>query len=364
MEPAPETFNIAAYILGENARVRGNKTAIVMVGSDLNEQHWSFADIDASARRLAAGLRSLGLPPQSRVMIRMGNEIGYILTYFAAIAANLVALPSSAQLTAEEVDFILADSDVSALVLGQEFQGEHHLREGLRIIGPAELDRLSSYPPIDSYPDTNRDDPAYLVYTSGTTSRPKGVLHAQRAVWGRRPMHDHWIGLEENDVLLHAGALNWTYTLGVGVLDPWARGATSIVYNGAKSPDVWPRLIERYRATIFAAVPGVYRQILKYCRLDRFDLMSLRHGLSAGEALAPRLLQDWREQAKTPLFEAFGMSEISTFISAGPTTAVRPGSPGRPQPGRRIAILPVEEEPTPWGRARSASWPFIDPIRR
>ena len=61
--------------------------------------------------------------------------------------------------------------------------------------------------------------------------RPKGVLHAQRSAWGRRPMYQGWYGVRPDDVILHAGAFNWTYTLGVGLTDPWANGATAVLYN-------------------------------------------------------------------------------------------------------------------------------------
>jgi len=200
--------------------------------------------------------------------------------------------------------------------------------------------------PMD-YADTGANDPAYLVYTSGTTSRPKGVLHAHRAAWARRIMYPHWMGLTRDDAMLHAGAINWTYTLGVGVIDPLASGARAILYNGRPDPAIWPRLIERHGATIFAAVPGVYRQILKTGALEAHDISSLRHGLSAGAALAPSLLAEWRERTGKEIFEAYGMSEISTFVSSGPTTPARPGSPGRPQPGRKIAVLPRENGTTP-----------------
>ena len=197
------------------------------------------------------------------------------------------------------------------------------------------------------YADTGANDPAYLVYTSGTTSRPKGVLHAHRAAWARRIMYPHWMGLTRDDAMLHAGAINWTYTLGVGVVDPLASGARAILYNGRPDPAIWPRLIERHGATIFAAVPGVYRQILKTGALEAHDISTLRHGLSAGAALAPSLLAEWRERTGKEIFEAYGMSEISTFVSSGPTTPARPGSPGRPQPGRQIAVLPRENGTTP-----------------
>jgi acyl-coenzyme A synthetase/AMP-(fatty) acid ligase len=160
-------------------------------------------------------------------------------------------------------------------------------------------------------------------------------------------MREHWTGLGPGDVMLHAGAINWTYTLGVGVVDPLSAGASAVLYNGHPDPAAWPRLIETYRATIFAAVPGVFRQILKYGAPEAANLSSLRHALSAGAALPSSLLADWRTRTGKEIFEAFGMSEISTFVSSGPTAPVRPDSPGRPQPGRAVAALPQEGGETP-----------------
>jgi acyl-coenzyme A synthetase/AMP-(fatty) acid ligase len=122
--------------------------------------------------------------------------------------------------------------------------------------------------PID-YADTAADEPAFLIYTSGTVGRPKGVLHGHRTAWGRRPMYQGWYGITERDVILHAGAFNWTYTLGVGLIDPWANGATAVLYNGPSDPAVWPELIARFSVTIFATVPSLYRRILKYGAFHR-----------------------------------------------------------------------------------------------
>jgi acyl-coenzyme A synthetase/AMP-(fatty) acid ligase len=151
--------------------------------------------------------------------------------------------------------------------------------------------------------------------------------------------------------MLHAGTMNWTYTLGVGITDPWSCGATSVLYDGPRDPAVWPALIARHGATLFAAVPSLFRQILKYADLSAHDLSRLRHGCTAGEALPPDLLDAWTAATGKPLYEALGMSEISTYVSSGPTIPVKPGSPGKPQPGRRVAILPVDgpDEPLPEG---------------
>jgi acyl-coenzyme A synthetase/AMP-(fatty) acid ligase len=341
-EPVPTRFNLARYCLAENARLRPDKTAMILVGAS-GEVRMSFAEADLAVRRLAAGLQNLGLPPRSRIMIRMANDADYALTYFATMAAGYVALPSSAQLTTSEAAYLLENSGAAAVAASAELAADLTLPPGVLLLDPIRLQQLKQFAPLPDFADTAADDPAYLVYTSGTTGRPKGVLHAHRAAWGRRPMHQGWLGLRDSDVMLHAGAFNWTYTLGVGLVDPWAVGATTVLYNGPRDIQVWPQLMARHKATIFAAVPTLYRQILKYCYLDAFDLTALRHGATAGEALPPALLQEWQERTGKPLYEALGMSEISTYISTGPGMTIKPGSPGKPQPGRRIAILPPED---------------------
>jgi len=345
-EPVPARFNLARYCLEGNARARPDGLALTIVG-DAGALRYSYADLDHRVRALASGFGALGLSPGARVMIRMGNEAGAALAYFAAIAGGYVALIASAQLTFEEAAFLVADCGASVLILGADFETETHEATGLAVLRGADLDRLLQTPPLHHYADTGANDPAYLVYTSGTTSRPKGVLHAHRAAYARRPMYEHWMAIGPADVMLHAGAINWTYTLGVGVVDPLANGAQAVLFNGAPDPAVWPRLIETYGATLFAAVPGVYRQILKSGAHERHSLKSLRHGLSAGAALAPALLEQWRDATGVEIFEAFGMSECSTFVSSSPTTPTKPGSPGRPQPGRRVAVLGRDAGDTP-----------------
>lgn len=352
-ELPPARFNMARYCLQAAARTTPDKVALIVVsdaGAPVEAaEHWTYAQLDKAVRRTAAGLRHLGLEAGARLMIRMGNTSDYALLFFGAIAAGCVPLPSSAQLTEEEAAFLLADSGARLLAVADELT----IRPppGVQVLGMTDVAALRiGHEPLD-YADTAADDPAFLIYTSGTTGQPKGVLHAQRSAWGRRPMYQGWYGIRPDDVILHAGAFNWTYTLGVGLTDPWANGATAVLYNGPRDVTVWPTLMEKYRATLFAAVPGLYRQILKYNDLCAYDLSSLRHGLTAGEALSTALLEQWRTTTGKALYEALGMSECSTYISSAPGEPVKPGSPGKAQPGRCVAALPVEggEEPLPPG---------------
>lgn len=343
---------MARYCLSESARRWPDKVALIVV-SDAHApledaERWTYGALDDAVRRIAGGLLDEGFKPGERLMIRMPNTSDYALLFFGAIAAGLVPLPSSSQLTDAEAAFLLSDSDASAVAIAGGMKVD---AAGLRIIDEAMMARLKAHAPRDDYADTAADDPAFLVYTSGTSGSPKGVLHAQRSAWGRRPMYQGWYGISSDDTVLHAGAFNWTYTLGVGLTDPWANGATTVLYNGEKDVQVWPVLLERTGATLFAAVPTLYRQILKYCDLAAHDISRLRHGLTAGEAMSSALLDHWREATGKELCEALGMSECSTYVSTAPGMEIRVGSPGRPQPGRCVVALPIDggDEPLPVG---------------
>lgn len=326
---------------------------MVIAGDDGRDRRWSYLQIETAVLRLAGALGKLGLPYGERLMIRMDNDVGYVLTFFAAMAAGLVPLPSSAALTAEEAEFLLTDSAARALALSGDLALCHDVPRGVVVVSEEEILAASRRAAADgvstTYANTASDDPAFLIYTSGTVGRPKGVLHGHRTAWGRRPMYDGWYGIRADDVVLHAGAFNWTYTLGVGLIDPWANGATAVLYNGRADPAVWPHLIERFGVTIFATVPSLYRRILKYGTFPPGGLPTLRHGLTAGEALPETVRQAWRRATGTELYEALGMSEISTYVSTGPGMTIMPGSPGKPQPGRRVAIVAVDEPTAPTG---------------
>ncbi|WP_420412998.1 acyl-CoA synthetase [Roseibium sp.] len=329
-------MNLARYCL-INANPNPAKTALEVVGARGERlETWTYGDLTRSVLAVAAGFKAEGLNPGDRVLLRIGHSSDFPLLFFGAIAAGLVPVPTSALLTSLETNTILADCG-AALVI---HDGKTSLPDtgAARFFGPKEIEKLKQAAPGD-FAETHADDPAFLIYTSGTSGTPKGVLHAQRSAAARAPMYQGWYGISAEDRLLHAGAFNWTYTLGVGLMDPWANGATSVVYDGPRDPHVWPEILETSKATLFAAVPSLYRRILKYGEITQNSFRNLRHGLTAGEALQAALYHDWKERSGRELYEALGMSEISTYLSSSPGVPVKPGSPGRPQPGRKVAIL-------------------------
>ncbi|MEZ4501985.1 MAG: class I adenylate-forming enzyme family protein [Dehalococcoidia bacterium] len=309
------------------------------------DRSWTYAEAWERVQAIGRGLLARGLERGDRVLVRSPHSAEYAFAFFGANVAGLVPIPASPQLTEEEAEFLLTDSEARGLIATPELRLEGFT--GIEV----EASELASLDGPGPLPQTEAEEPAFLIYTSGTTSKPKGVLHAQRSILGRALMREGWQGFGPDDTTLHAGTLNWSYTLGVGLMDPWAAGSHAVLFGGTYEAAGWQRLVKRLGVTIFVAVPTVYRQILKYGSPENGDLASLRHGLCAGEAMPPSLLEEWRARVGTDLFESLGMTEVSTYISSGPVTPIRLGSPGRPQPGRRVAILPEEDgdEPLPAG---------------
>ncbi len=345
----PDNLNLAQYCLATATAVTPGKAALIVTSDAVNgapSETWTYAALEDAVLRLAGALVDRGLVPGERVLIRLDNTSAFPILYFACMAAGLVAVPASSQLTAGEADFLLRDSGARLVALAAHLP-KSPVASPVLTVSEDDILRMMRDGRRAHYTATAANDPAYLLYTSGTTASPKGVVHAHRVGPGRSPTYQGWYGIQPNDRMLHAGAFNWTYTLGTGLIDPWANGATSIIFSGEKKPEVWPSLIRATGATLFAAVPSLVRQILKYAAPGPLDLGKLRHALIAGERPPEDLFAHWRERTGTELYEALGMSEISTYVSTSPNVQRKPGTVGKPQPGRRVVILPLDEGETP-----------------
>jgi len=342
----PPIFNLAKYVM-KAGRASPEKPALIVVHDPAGSETetWTYGALRAAVTSVGWELqRVAGL--DARIAIRLRNRTEYVIAFLGAIAGGLVPIPVSPDLTERELAVLLEDSEADAIILDDSLP-HGPLPPDLRIVtAKAVLDAIENGPE-GIFLLTTPHAPAFMIYTSGTTATPKGVVHAHRSAWGRRPMYRDWYGITAKDRLLHSGAFNWTYTMGTGLMDPLANGATSIVYTGEKDPTVWPSLIRAFDATIFAGVPGLYHQMLKHAGSERLDLGRLRHGLTAGDTLPDVLESEWHARTGTPLYEALGQSEISTYISSAPDVPRRPGTVGKPQTGRSVAILPEASGDTP-----------------
>ena len=221
-------MNLASHVLFASG-ASDDKLALVVLGAS-GAERWSYGRLRTRVMATAGGLKAAGLAPGNRLLIRLGNSPDFPIVYLAAIAAGIIPVPTSSALGEEEIGKIAHDLAPDAIAAEEGIA----LPKGTyRTLSPAEL---ADAEPLDAMVETDSNAPAYIVYTSGTSGTPLGVVHAHRAILARRMMFDGWYGLREDDRMLHAGAFNWTFTLGTGLMDPWTMGATSLVLkDGTKA---------------------------------------------------------------------------------------------------------------------------------
>jgi acyl-coenzyme A synthetase/AMP-(fatty) acid ligase len=358
----PERFNIGAACTDAHLGTPvAERVAMLVDDTALGPRSLTYAALAERTGRFSGCLRALGVAPGERVLIRLPNCLEYPAVFLGALKAGVVPVPSSTLLTREEVLYLMRDSGAVAVVtdrasfatLGDGLAELGHVRHAL-LVGPGgdapggrlavhDLDQAIAGAPAAAPHPTRAEDPAYLVYTSGTSGHPKGVLHAHRALLGRQPSSEYWFDFRpEGDRVLHAGRLNWTYVLGTGMMDPLYRGHTAILAEGASDARRWLDLLARHAATTFIAVPTIYRQILEKTDATGADVPALRHCMCAGEPLPPEVLSAWRARFGLDMYEALGMTECSYYICQTRSRPIRPGSVGFAQPGHTVRLLDPE----------------------
>jgi acetyl-CoA synthetase len=385
----PELFNIGVACSDRHlGTAKADEIAMIVEDDSLGTSTITFAELATQTDKFAQVLRELGVSAGDRILIRLPNSLDYPVAFLGAMKTGAISVPTSTLLTAEEIAYLARDSGAVVLVtdaaawagmsakmqdnIAQTPNLKHvlltQLSAELPVSGVVNVLSLSAalaaVSQVQAAYATRAEDPAYLVYTSGTTGYPKGVLHSHRALLGRQPAAQYWFNYSDTqqDRIMHSGKFNWTYVLGTGLMDPLYLGKTVIVHEGKNDAQKWLELIAKHAATIFIGVPTIYRQLLQKTTATRADIPSVRHFMSAGEHLSDEVLTQWRERFGVDIYEAVGMSEFSYYLSQSIYRPIRAGSAGFPQPGHDLLLLnPETLAPVDAGEEGMICVPEADP---
>ncbi len=380
----PEYFNIAnecvkQHAIGDHAE----NIALIVEDDQLGTKELSYKELDQQSGKIVTVLNQLDIQVGDRVLIRLPNSTDYPESFFGCLKHGAIAVPTSTLLATSEVAYLAKDSGAKILIAAksmwtelQSILNESTNLTAVLLAGDGEMPSTNTDSKVrlldltklvqnaeatNEINQSKADDPAYLVYTSGTTGFTKGVLHAHRSLIGRLPASQYWFDFKSGDRIMHSGKFNWTYVLGSALMDPLFHGHTVIVHEGKNDASTWPKLIKKHECSIFIGVPTIYRQIIQKTDFSAEDVPSLRHCMSAGEHLSDEMLAAWRDRFEQDVFEAIGMSEFSYYISQRIDKPIRPGAAGFPQPGHNVQLLAGDGTPAVNGEEGMIAIPESDP---
>ena len=356
-------LNAAAWFVDRHL-VEGRAESVAI---ECGDRRLTYRDLQEQVNRAGTALKNeLGVRPEERVVLLMLDGPEMIVAFFGAIKIGAVPVPVNTRWTAEEYEYVLRDSAARVIILSDTLHAE--AMKAIRgcssvrhvVVAGADLDDarairfeklLAESSAILEAEPTSRDAPAFWLYSSGTTGRPKGCVHLQHDMAVCADNYARGVlGIHEQDRCFSVAKLFFAYGLGNSMYFPFSVGATSILWPGAVTPAVVFDIVERYRPTLFFSVPTHYAMLLSHPPAEReFDLSSVRCGVSAGEALPPALFHRFRERFGVEILDGIGSTEVlHIFISNQPGRA-RPGSSGVLVPGYEARLVDENGHTVPQG---------------
>ncbi|MBV8170336.1 MAG: benzoate-CoA ligase family protein [Candidatus Eremiobacteraeota bacterium] len=364
----PESFNAAQYFVDRNVEQgRAGKVAV-----EFGERRLTYGDVLAGVNRCANALGSLGLGLEQRVTILLPDCPDFISCFFGAMKLGAIAVPTNTLLKPHDYRYMLEDSRARVLVVSTALWpsvapivGElHHLsvvaivddaRTGMPAGAPVALvdfhQVLAAASPEFTAYATSKDDAAFWLYSSGTTGFPKGTIHLHHDMaFCCETFGKHVLGINESDRTFSVAKLFFAYGLGNALYFPFGVGATTILHPGRPLPEVVLGLAATSKPTIFYAVPTAYAAMLDVADGPaRFDLSSVRLGVSAGEALPADIYRRWKAAFGFDIIDGIGSTEAAHMFISNRPGAIKPGSSGQIVEGYDARIVDADGNDVPVG---------------
>lgn len=360
----PRRLNLADFLLDRHIREgRGDHTAI-----KFQDQVYTYSQLQALVNRFANGLKAAGAEPQDRIGIRLVNSPPAIVTIFAIEKIGAIPVPTSPLWSAEELSFVVNDSEMKFLVANVSLMGpvedaKQNFTEGTRVIvigGSPEDVRKAGDLSFEEMAERNGADLdaemldewdiGVILYTSGTTGMPKGCVHYVRPTAIVARMVNHYVyRLGPGDILGGAAPVSFAAGFGTFAIIPFEGGAAVSLlprFNPADMLDA----VQRHRVTVLTGLPTAYRGLLRYPEFKKYDLSSIRLYTSGGDTLGAETFHLWKNLTGKPIWEGLGGTELLHLVTSN-TMNAEPvaNSIGQALPGVVVRVLdPAGNECKPW----------------
>jgi len=358
----PDEFNAASYFVDRHIdEGRSSKPAIVC-----GDRAVTYGELHTRVNQLGNALRGLGSRMEERVFLLLADVPEFAISFFAALKIGAVPVPVNTLLKPSDYKYLLNNSRARVAIVNDS------LVSAIRAIPRAELRYLETIVVVGSSIDgtvsldelmrsssttlevarTSKDDTAFWLYSSGSTGQPKACVHLQHdMVVSTETYAKTILKISEHDRFFSVAKLFFAYGLGNGLYFPLSVGATSILLPDPPRPQFVFEVIEKYRPTLFFSVPSNYVKLLAHPAPagGEYDLSSVRHAISAGEALPAAIFQQFKARFGVEILDAIGSTEALHMVISNVPGDVRPGSSGRVLPGFDAKIVDDKDQPVPTG---------------
>jgi acetyl-CoA synthetase len=319
-------------------RFPASKRGIVAISAGGELRIWHFGELIACSAGLSGAFAARGVRRGDVVMTLVGNRIEWVLSMLACWRMGAVALPCNTQLRRRDLELRAVAAGPKLCVGDEDLLGE--VPADVQCMTLAEVgdaldeDRAQETPMAIA--DLGPDDPALIVFTSGTSGEARGALHSQRYLTGQRTQAEHWFGARDGDLAWCTTATGWSKSARNVFVAPWLMGATAVIHDARFDPDERLALVEGLGITLLCQAPTEYRMLAK--RTEPRPLPKLRRMVSAGEPLNPEVIEVFRDATGLQIADGYGQTETGQVTGHRPGEGVRPGSMGRPLPGFEVRI--------------------------